>query len=46
MTYLNTGQHNLFLSVLGNQSSHFDQPVVAYISVGVEIFYVIFQDYN
>jgi len=25
MTYLKPSQHNLFLNVLGNQSSHFDQ---------------------
>jgi len=32
MAYLKPGQgqHDLFLSVLGNQSSHFDQPVLAY----------------
>ena len=33
MTYLKPGQHDLFLNVLGNQSSHFDnfdQPVQAY----------------
>jgi len=25
MTYLKLGQHDLFLNVLGNESSHFDQ---------------------
>jgi len=47
MAYLKSGQHDLFLSVLGNQSSHFDQPVLACsVGVVVEIFYrpIIFQD--
>ena len=30
IAYLKSGQHDLFLNVLGNQSSHFDQPVLAY----------------
>jgi len=30
MAYLKSGQRDPFLNVLGNQSSHFDQPVPAY----------------
>jgi len=45
MAYLKPGQgqHDLFLNVLGNQSSHFDQLVLC-VGIGLKIFCIIFQD--
>jgi len=42
MAYVKPGQHDLLLNVLGNQSSHFDQPVLAYRRWCRDI--IIFQD--